>query len=61
MPVTANKWLILRRHDKDKAMVLHALFPEKDSLKQHAMWFASAVKEKIEEKSWRSVLFGWRL
>ena len=50
---SVKKGLIPRRHDKDKAMVLHALFPEEDSLKQHALWFANAVKEKIDEKSWR--------
>jgi len=41
------------QHDKDKAMVLHALFPEKDSLQQNAAWFAAAVRAKIKEKSWQ--------
>lgn len=40
------------KHDNDKAMVLHALFPEKDSLNQHAAWISAAVKAKIQEKSW---------
>ncbi|RDB14949.1 Psi-producing oxygenase A [Hypsizygus marmoreus] len=40
------------QHDGDRAMVLHALFPDKDSLSQHATWFASMVKAKIDEKSW---------
>ncbi|KAF5372301.1 hypothetical protein D9615_009236 [Tricholomella constricta] len=45
----------IAKHDKDKAMVLHALFPEKESLNQHAAWVAAAVKAKIQEKSWKYV------
>ncbi|KAF5370929.1 hypothetical protein D9615_009815 [Tricholomella constricta] len=43
----------IAQHDNDKAMVLHALFPEKESLNQHAAWFAAAMKAKIQEKSWK--------
>jgi linoleate 10R-lipoxygenase len=38
-----------------KLQVLHALFPEKDSLQQNAAWFAAAVRDKIKEKSWQYV------
>ncbi|KAG5648767.1 hypothetical protein DXG03_000115 [Asterophora parasitica] len=41
------------KHDNDKAMVLHALFPEKESLNQHAAWVAAATQAKILEKSWK--------
>jgi len=41
----------VQKHDNDKAMVLHALFPEENSLTQHAAWFAQAVKAKIREKT----------
>jgi len=41
------------KHDTDKAMVLHALFPEKDSLNQHAMWLGAATQAKIKEKTWK--------
>ncbi|GLB40814.1 putative heme peroxidase [Lyophyllum shimeji] len=40
------------KHDDDRAMVLHALFPDKDSLNQHAAWVSAAIKAKIQEKSW---------
>ncbi|KAG5644792.1 hypothetical protein DXG03_007613 [Asterophora parasitica] len=43
----------IAQHDKDKALVMHALFPEKDSLNKHAAWFAEATKAKIQEKSWK--------
>jgi linoleate 10R-lipoxygenase len=36
--------------------VLHALFPEENSLNQHAAWFAKAVKDKIREKTWQWVI-----
>ncbi|KAG5636744.1 hypothetical protein H0H81_007002 [Sphagnurus paluster] len=42
----------IAKHDNDRAMVLHALFPDKDSLNQHAAWIAAATKAKIQEKSW---------
>jgi len=45
--------IVLHRHDKDKGMVLHALFPEKESVNQNAMWIGSAVQAKIKEKSWQ--------
>ena len=44
------------RHDNDKAMVLHALFPEKESLNQHAMWLGAATRAKIKEKTWQWVV-----
>ncbi|KAF8066489.1 heme peroxidase [Lyophyllum atratum] len=43
----------MAKHDNDRAMVLHALFPEKDSLNQHAAWFSAAIAAKIQEKSWK--------
>ncbi|KAG6852246.1 hypothetical protein C0991_001607, partial [Blastosporella zonata] len=42
-----------KQHDTDKAMVLHALFPEKDSLNEHAAWISAAIKAKVQEKSWK--------
>jgi linoleate 10R-lipoxygenase len=36
-------------------MVLHALFPDKDSISQNAAWFATTIREKIKEKSWQYV------
>jgi hypothetical protein len=40
------------QHDKDKAWVLHAMFPDKNSLNEHAAFFASTIKAKINEKVW---------
>ena len=45
--------MVLHRHDNDRAMVLHALFPEKESVNQYAAWLAAAVQAKIKEKSWQ--------
>ncbi|PPQ84052.1 hypothetical protein CVT26_013955, partial [Gymnopilus dilepis] len=40
------------QHDKDKAWVLHAWFPDKDALKEHVTYFASTIKAKINEAAW---------
>ncbi|KAG6917742.1 hypothetical protein DXG01_001280 [Tephrocybe rancida] len=40
------------KHDNDKAMVLHALFPTPEALGLHARWFAASVTKKIKEKTW---------
>ncbi|KAG6916804.1 hypothetical protein DXG01_005269 [Tephrocybe rancida] len=40
------------KHDTDKAMVLHALFPTPEALGLHARWFAASVTKKIKEKTW---------
>ncbi|KNZ76883.1 Psi-producing oxygenase C [Termitomyces sp. J132] len=42
-----------KKHDTDKAMVVHALFPNKESLDQHAAAIAASVVAKIKEKSWK--------
>ncbi|KAG6865223.1 hypothetical protein C0991_004346 [Blastosporella zonata] len=42
-----------KQHDADRAMILHALFPDKDSLNQYAAWVSASIKAKIEEKSWK--------
>ncbi|KAG6916402.1 hypothetical protein DXG01_006982 [Tephrocybe rancida] len=42
-----------KQHDADRALILHALFPDKDSLTQYAAWVSAAIKAKIEEKSWK--------
>ncbi|KAG6815996.1 hypothetical protein H0H87_009602, partial [Tephrocybe sp. NHM501043] len=42
-----------KQHDADRAMILHALFPEKESLNQYAVWVSGAIKEKIEQRSWK--------
>ncbi|KAG6822659.1 hypothetical protein H0H92_013026, partial [Tricholoma furcatifolium] len=42
-----------QQHDRDKAMTLHALFPEKESLNQFAAWISASIKDKIKEKTWK--------
>ncbi|KAG6915284.1 hypothetical protein DXG01_012306 [Tephrocybe rancida] len=42
-----------KQHDGDKAMVLHALFPEKESLNQHGAWVSAAIKAKVLERTWK--------
>ncbi|KAG6847119.1 hypothetical protein H0H93_009982, partial [Arthromyces matolae] len=43
----------IAQHDNDKAMLLHALFPDKNSLEEYAAWFASYTTAKIKEKTWK--------
>ncbi|KAG6859256.1 hypothetical protein C0991_001040 [Blastosporella zonata] len=43
----------IAKHDADKAMVLHALFPSPEALGLHARWFAGQVTKKIKEKTWK--------
>ena len=33
--------------------ILHALFPEKDSLDEYRMWYRNSVEQKIKERSWK--------
>ena len=47
------------RHDKDKAMMLHALFPSTKSIDEYAAWIATATKKRIEQRSWSLVPFYW--
>ncbi|KAG6916400.1 hypothetical protein DXG01_006979 [Tephrocybe rancida] len=42
-----------KQHDADRALILHGLFPDKDSLTRYAAWVSAAIKAKIEEKSWK--------
>ena len=42
----------IAKHDNDKKLVLHALFPDKDSLTQHAAWIKEKTKAKIAERAW---------
>jgi hypothetical protein len=43
----------IAKHDNDKALVLHALFPDKDSLSTHSTWLVGELKRQLKEKSWR--------
>jgi hypothetical protein len=42
----------IAKHDNDKTMVLHALFPDNNSLNQQAAWIADKTRAKIAEKAW---------
>jgi len=41
------------RHDADKALALHALFPSKDSLDKYRDWYRDGIANKIKERSWK--------
>ncbi|KAF9492298.1 heme peroxidase [Pleurotus eryngii] len=41
-----------KRHDADRAMVLHALFPTQDSIAQYAAWCRADTAKLIQERSW---------
>ncbi|KAF8878550.1 heme peroxidase [Infundibulicybe gibba] len=41
------------KHDADKALALHALFPAKGSLDEYRMWYRDSVIQKIQERSWK--------
>ncbi|KDR69074.1 hypothetical protein GALMADRAFT_933805 [Galerina marginata CBS 339.88] len=40
------------QHDSDRAYVLHAMYPDKNSIAEHAAYFASMVKAKLNESAW---------
>ncbi|KAF8901487.1 heme peroxidase [Gymnopilus junonius] len=40
------------QHDKDKAWVMHSLFPDKKALNDHSAFFVSVIKSKLNEKVW---------
>ncbi|KDR73404.1 hypothetical protein GALMADRAFT_142500 [Galerina marginata CBS 339.88] len=40
------------QHDSDRAYVLHAMFPDKNSIAEHASFFASTIKAKLNETAW---------
>ncbi len=52
----ANGHLHYYRHDSDRAYVLHAMFPDKNSIAEHASFFASMVKAKLNESAWSYVV-----
>jgi cytochrome P450 len=41
------------QHDADKAVVMHALFPTKDSIASYAQWYREMTAKQIKEKSWK--------
>ncbi|KAF8662084.1 hypothetical protein AX16_001194 [Volvariella volvacea WC 439] len=41
------------KHDADRSLALHALFPTKNSLDEYRAWYRQSVVEKIQEKSWK--------
>ncbi|KAG6817060.1 hypothetical protein H0H87_000238 [Tephrocybe sp. NHM501043] len=43
----------ISKHDTDKAMVLHALFPTTESLSHYATWFAASMTKIIKEKTFK--------
>jgi linoleate 10R-lipoxygenase len=40
------------KHDADKALALHALFPSADSLEKYRQWYKEGVAQRIKERSW---------
>ncbi|KAG6873168.1 hypothetical protein C0995_002017 [Termitomyces sp. Mi166 len=42
-----------QQQNADMTMVVHALFPDKESSNHHAAWISTSVKAKIQEKSWK--------
>ncbi|KAJ3993518.1 heme peroxidase [Lentinula boryana] len=42
----------VKKHDADKALALHALFPTQDSLDSYRTWYRENVIQKIKERSW---------
>ncbi|KAF9553362.1 heme peroxidase [Agrocybe pediades] len=41
-----------KQHDTDRAMVMHAMFPDKKAIVDHAAWFADMMRKKIDERKW---------
>ncbi|KAJ3865441.1 heme peroxidase [Lentinula novae-zelandiae] len=42
----------VKKHDADKALALHALFPSQDSLDSYRRWYRENAIQRIKEKSW---------
>ncbi|TFK63858.1 heme peroxidase [Pluteus cervinus] len=40
------------KHDPDRALALHALFPTTQSLDDYNKWYKDSVTQKIKDKSW---------
>ncbi|TFK58570.1 heme peroxidase, partial [Pluteus cervinus] len=41
------------KHDADRSLALHALFPTKQSLDEYNAWYRDSVTQKIQDKSWK--------
>ncbi|KAF8209473.1 heme peroxidase [Mycena galopus ATCC 62051] len=41
------------KHDPDRALALHALFPTESSLSQYRTWYRDSVTQLIKERSWK--------
>ncbi|KAJ6607611.1 heme peroxidase [Mycena sp. CBHHK59/15] len=41
------------KHDPDRALALHALFPSQDSLNQYRTWYRDSNIRLIKERSWK--------
>ncbi|KAJ6487073.1 heme peroxidase [Mycena vitilis] len=41
------------KHDPDRALALHALFPTEGSLSQYRTWYRDSVTQLIKERSWK--------
>ncbi|TFK61201.1 heme peroxidase [Pluteus cervinus] len=41
------------KHDADRSLALHALFPTKQSLDEYNAWYRDNVTQRIQEKSWK--------
>ncbi|KAI3616961.1 heme peroxidase [Moniliophthora roreri] len=41
------------KHDADRNLALHALFPTKDSLNEYRKWYRDQVTLRIRERSWK--------
>ncbi|KAK7036088.1 heme peroxidase [Favolaschia claudopus] len=41
------------KHDPDRALALHALFPTEDSLNQYRTWYRDSISQLIKERSWK--------
>ncbi|KAJ3760774.1 heme peroxidase [Lentinula raphanica] len=42
----------VKKHDADKALALHALFPTQDSLDSYRRWYRENAIQRIKERSW---------
>ncbi|KAF8516240.1 heme peroxidase [Gautieria morchelliformis] len=42
-----------QKHDADKALALHALFPTKDSLAEYRTWYREQTAQRIKTRSWK--------
>ncbi|KAJ7443813.1 heme peroxidase [Mycena latifolia] len=41
------------KHDPDRALALHALFPSEDALLGYREWYRDSVTQKIKDRSWK--------